>query len=100
MKTKHTSGPWENCGAGRIYTECKPGKASWKICQLADTGSEAIRDMEANAALIAAAPEMLAALKGAVDTLVGGGHQPGHPTVSGMVLRQMLAIIAKAEGRE
>lgn len=91
----HTPGPWTPCFmtlerkaigfhiSGRAYGSTRP------ICE---TGKNCAPEMEANARLIAAAPDMLALLKELIDI---EGSQPGTAAWAAKVF----AAIAKAEGR-
>jgi len=87
MSDKHTPGPWRIIGRWLVVPE--------HGVSIADT-YHADRDTEecsANAALIAAAPELLAALKEMREANKGHGYfGPAHPAV-----QQMEAAIAKAE---
>jgi len=67
--SKHTPGPWEYQEQSDAYTHIVRGPDNLFICQLAQTTSS---EIEANARLIAAAPELLEALNGymsAVDQM-------------------------------
>lgn len=78
METKHTPGPW----VSRTDTvETNDGRT---ICDVRHAGTWAT---DANARLIAAAPELLAALRMYVE---------GHGTVTGRWLELALAALAKA----
>ena len=76
-KVKHTPGPWE--------TECqgKRGLEYWHVFKgdlyISDAGGKTLEEMEANARLIAAAPEMAEALRNALSWIAKGaeGHQNG-----------------------
>jgi hypothetical protein len=116
--TVHTPGPWEV--KGNILKCTGPyGKYLFKLEEMPGTGSEA----EPNARLIAAAPDMLAALKAARDMLVHlsqstdsyceicESHAPKSPDPMGRVvgpvphepdcpLGMAESAIARAEGRE
>lgn len=67
-KVQHTPGPWHTNG-GNIYAQRNPGGIRTSICEVfRDAGYDACR---ANARLIAAAPELLAALERVADELAG-----------------------------
>lgn len=71
MNTEHTKGPWKVDTKGRFWsiesTQCE-------ICAMPDMdGREATPNEQANARLIAAAPELLAALEHIVSEIAGGG---------------------------
>lgn len=89
MTTQHTPGPWDLEDHGYKYVISKPGEGyiTRDVCRM-DGSTMAAFDQKANARLIAAAPELLAALK-ELDA------KPEH-TNSWLKAR---AAIAKAEGR-
>lgn len=70
METKHTPGPWavqkQSHREGFKYVVC--GEDFWPAAIFSD-GRDNAGTAEANAALIAAAPKMLEALRGLVATL-------------------------------
>lgn len=92
----HTPGPWtilcseDRRGARTVPKITQPGKAGI----VATLGWPGEGDRTANARLIAAAPEMLEALR---DTVAQLDHQ-GHLTW-GDVRSLVIAAIAKAEGQ-
>lgn len=85
MSTTHTSGPWyADPALETIYARAANGDQ----ILIADLTCTASREREtANAALIAAAPDLLAALDACVSGLMGNN------------LRQARAAIAKARGQ-
>jgi len=95
--TKHTPGPWQACaglGAWNVTTIGKP--RTFNICAI-NTNRVG---QEANARLIASAPDLLEALKVALNEL----HHPGafnhsNPHDAPEVTEYLEAAIAKAEGR-
>lgn len=98
----HTPGPWT---ATRGECEGKPESwfdvtAPWPECGPDERQNIAMiygRDpVEANARLIAAAPDLLAALKAITDPAYGN---PGYPEENKQIEAQAEAAIAKAEGR-
>ena len=93
MKTKHTPGPWFNV-AGMVETD--DDRADICSCYAAHFGQSRIErsphEEWANARLIAAAPDMLAALKEALHALNGAPNTVG-------LHYQIEAAIAKAEGQ-
>lgn len=90
----HTRGQWIVPDGGWQPTICT-ADGGWLIARVTDTGAEA----EANAALIAAAPDMLAALFLFAD-LPTDTPPPGiTPTAWQAALDAAQAAIAKAEGR-
>ena len=111
MKKNHTSGPWcihrgylnaptmtitDDDGESWDFTHTHIGQGDTIIAQVQhqskDSGWPHVHDVDemwANARLIAAAPEMLNALR-----------RLTHPMASDEDLSHALAVIAKAEGRE
>lgn len=91
--SKHTPGPWAEI-EGAIYA------LGGKVAQPCDGWGAATE--EANARLIASAPEMLEALKDwlqlADEAVRNYGEDMVHPKERG-VIRSARAAIAKAEGR-
>lgn len=92
QQAQHTPGPWHNLqGFNKeglfVCEEIEPN-----ICEM--TSSRSIEETQANARLIAAAPELLEALKGMLEwsrrvTVSNPGMEPA----------KALQAIAKAEGR-
>lgn len=80
----HTQGPWENVGG---YVEALDLDTPLSICTIADCGTET----EANARLIAAAPDLLEALQEAVNKGYMWDHDPD-------LWSKASAAIAKAKG--
>jgi hypothetical protein len=115
-KAKHTPGPWRAIdypGADKVFA------GDFHICDIRGWGyltavqklsdEEAIKVQDANARLIAAAPELLAALKGILTLMQSGRLRPNtsadpHPypdvRLTPFVEAEGAAIhaIAKAEG--
>lgn len=93
MESKHTPGPWVYHPGDVINAPCiKAGKSG--ICLLQQNAHPEIRD--ANAHLIASAPELLEALKDALKSIKyrndNGANELG--------LQYLIeGVIAKAEGR-
>lgn len=97
--TNHTPGPWAAVRKG-----CGIWKANRKIAEVNVARCEDGTELQANLDVIAAAPELLAALKG---TMVNGhyaeclagqrGEEPNDRC--SMVCKNNRAAIAKAEGR-
>ena len=107
MSAKHTPGPWafsrsDNFGDARFYVAQQDGAPytpnySDVATLIAETVSgERVSIQEANARLIAAAPELLEALR-AVDVLFG---HLARDSTQRIWLDNARAAIAKAEGRE
>ncbi len=91
MKTKHTPGPWEagkaKSGAWGVWT--LPG--FYYVFDSSNNG-------EANARLIAAAPEMLTALRMALSTLNYMTSEEFSHGKDKRTRELLAAVIAKAEG--
>jgi hypothetical protein len=88
----HTPGPWEDLSDGH-WASVRTTHHAGHAIDCNHSGKNAAEDC-ANARLIAAAPDLLAALKAARDwdTLAADG-------ISDPVLSQITAAIAKAEGQ-
>jgi hypothetical protein len=84
-KTTHTPGPWRAGGMGMVVDLNQDGIALTSV-------SKPSMECEANARLIAAAPELLKALKAMVWTFEKLGN--------GKAITQARTAIAKAEVRE
>jgi hypothetical protein len=93
----HTPGPWEVNGT-TIETIASPSVVIGRAYDAEDSGGgvESNSEAEANARLIAAAPELLAALRGLVEDYEGayGGNDEDAPKA----LTDARAAIAKATG--
>ncbi len=65
MKAKHTPGPWHHVGDGLVYTELTSNDdEAIFICDTGNSRAPSSSEEErANAQLISAAPELLAALQ-------------------------------------
>ena len=100
-ETKHTPGPWTPTfsaeGSYVVYSD-EFGPTQF----VADAG-ERTDERDANAYLIAAAPDMLEALADAAFSFgsLGVLFEPGHPAREAMqeAKQRVNATIAKAEGR-
>ncbi len=106
MSAQHTPGPWEHAEAGswrngkRISTEYFVRRPEDNVSIAADIiDPETSEPSEANAQLIAAAPELLEALKKLTAAFERTGLKlyslSGQPTATDLAI----AAIAKAEGR-
>src|SRR4051794_13527039 len=100
MMVKHTPGPWYMAGVPAVLSRDGVGIAD---CRTVDTTPQ---EQEANARLIAAAPDLLAACKALLADLDARGEEtcwclPGDPGVGlrGTVCEacQMRAAVARAE---
>lgn len=88
LTVKHTPGPWT------VGTDCKVWGSGKPNCYKSDACFVAACGNDQDAALIAAAPELLDAL----TDLVGGCGKEGD-LFSGTAMEKARAAIAKAEGR-
>ena len=86
---KFTRGPWNNCDGETIETK----KA--RICIIAPLNLTQ-EESDANAALIAAAPEMYAKLKELADVLRFGGMRCTNRTMA----QEIEEILKKARGEK
>ncbi len=91
----HTRGPWRATGWDYVY-DCAPVFAEYgmvaKGCYWGGT-----EQAKTNARLIAAAPDLLEALKEATDEVIACGGER-HIQLDGAWLSKALAAIAKARG--
>ena len=99
-EAKHTPGPWltHKEGFSSIYIESRIGGGMLQEVASCGPTGEGRDQQEANARLIAAAPELLEALKEVVeilDEVLGFGTEPSH----GNIAAKARAVIAKATGR-
>lgn len=105
MSTQHTPGPWyvgtEFSDQGRhIYAEKKVKDSDgdeWNPLIACTDDDERMVNWQANAQLIAAAPDLLEALRvceGNISSLLASNH----PKIYGEWLAVVRAAIAKAEG--
>ncbi len=111
MNATHTPGPWrtgvdvENCGGGMNVLAADDSLRVAHTARFVRGGEVLISEpvAKANAHLIAAAPELLEALKACVsdhDQLAAQQVYPEEPMPCGCkVCQQMKHAIAKAEGR-
>lgn len=97
----HTPGPWVLIDDDFIYRLTDSGTQNRFWCQVSSVrrihdGAAGDDEVAANARLIAAAPDLLAALKGALAAL----EQPKtFPVDVDVAKKWMRAAIAKAEGK-
>ena len=94
MNTKHTPGPW--------HIGMKPGPMIYgsDSSQVADLRGDLLDrgEAQANAALIAAAPEMLTALCALLAAIDCGGHEEVVDASNPLCVKSARAAIAKATG--
>jgi hypothetical protein len=91
--SQHTPGPWF---ANLLFS------GAWQINSaesriVANIPTSQSMPTEANARLIAAAPDLLAACKAALNRLLTDGYEPKHH--GGEVLTDLQVAIAKVEGK-
>lgn len=89
MTSKHTPGPWTYQENSDVYTHIVRGATNSLICQLAQSTHV---EIEANARLIAAAPELLEAAMAFIAPF------DGIEVVGGSEIAKARAAIAKATG--
>lgn len=93
MKAQHTPGPWM-ATVGNRGTLCVISGDAWICGELSNGNGEVPGEAEANARLIASAPELLSALKDLVEAVYEHGtFVPDAP------IDQANRIIARAERR-
>jgi len=99
-ETKHTPGPWTfDCSPSSTIVWSDECGRSREICKVTPRGEVTGSEGEANARLIAAAPELLEACK-ALKSCLGSIHFPnGDPECVATSLELAQQAITKAEGR-
>jgi hypothetical protein len=104
--TKHTPGPWNyhvwGTNSGKHFG-IETADHRHGICGVSPNGNAStlltIEQHEANARLIAAAPELLAACQSGLDGLLAAfPHAPRIPDILHPIINQVRAAIAKATG--
>ena len=97
--SKHTPGPWEHVPGG-FTIKAPSDRLSFQLIAALSTGMKTRDEVDANARLIAAAPELLAALRLAranlsdkLEVMVMSHHNP----VTGTVDNAEVALIIEAE---
>lgn len=95
----HTPGPWFTSQPhGTIYIEARlRGSTLQEVASCGPTETEGQR--EANARLIAAAPDLLAALRYTLDTLAHCAADKGYSGMQAKAARMANDAIAKAGGQ-
>ena len=93
----HTPGPWVASPFGDCAYEIV-NEVGTAIAEVDGAHEDSAR-IEANANLIAAAPELLAALRSARSWVAQYAELRGHEAASASMLRVIEAAIAKAGGR-
>lgn len=98
----HTKGPWRVVpyGDGDSLVICSDEGGEWRICFMATHGGTASvwRAIQANARLIAAAPELLSIVKRFVALPGGAWHPERHAADEAELMTDARAAIAKACG--
>lgn len=101
----HTPGPWEvfavmNIGEGqKKYIGGYIAGVRVDVCQIQFTSTITKEERDANASLIAAAPELLEACRIALQGLEDYGHNKEWENNLIADIRTLQAAIAKAEGK-
>jgi len=92
--SKHTPGPW-NYGVQQLghYSILGPltDNGNWRVVANTTAATEGVQTEEANARLIAAAPELYSACRAMIEVYSGDPDAPA--------CRLMRDALAKAEGR-
>ena len=88
MTTKHTPGPWRAVGRDILSLHAYPRASGPLVCTVDDNDD---RFTEADARLIAAAPDLLAACEVLLDAVARGDHKD-------KALRTARAAVKKARG--
>lgn len=102
--TKHTKGPWQVLYSSNKYPSIHSGPTQTPVAVLYEYVSETDRDLlnnaEANAHLIAAAPELLKALKSILEVTESGALLATlkNRACSELLVSDLKKAIAKAEG--
>lgn len=99
---KFTPAPWTVHNTGDVFTGLgaqnaegieAPSNDGWHIADC-DMGGLGLEELQANAHLIAAAPDMYEALQQAITSMQDSGYQNSH-----VAIRAGKAALAKAEGK-
>jgi hypothetical protein len=93
MNTQHTPGPWSAVQTDRYNTDIQGPKYS--VANISIGHDDDVPEMQANARLMAAAPELLAALQRFASAM----KQRSYPELQGVAC-DAFAAIAKATGQE
>lgn len=91
---KHTEGPWH------VWSEQYPRVGPTHNCTVAGVFACPSGDQQANAQLIAAAPELLQVVKDLLAEMCGSGKSCGHDFCCVCASQKARSIIAKVENRE
>lgn len=91
---KSTPGPWQISDAFDDGNGCVVENGTRMICECYEDGEPSTDEDRANARLIAAAPDLLAALEKIAEVCNGYGDE------AGWACKHALIAIAKADGRD
>lgn len=97
MSTQHTPGPWEVCPSNNEIINTDHGRLPFAI-RAGYTLIGALYENEADALLIAAAPELLEALKAMLLHTAELNPMQGYDKHDCQAVKQAAAAIAKATG--
>ena len=100
---KHTPGPWEYDGYGdHVSFSCATGRKDYDFRLEPGAGGMTAEELDHTAALIAAAPDLLAALEDAADWINENRDHPdtGEGQQASFLLDCIGAAIAKATNQE
>jgi hypothetical protein len=102
MKSEHTPGPWRKQITDEGFN-IADSTGNWDICTITAQYAPTTEQAEANARLLASAPDLLAALRELLAIGEGGvvlRNETGKPTWSALDAVKSIAseAIAKAEG--
>lgn len=92
MAPTFTPGPWETDPTGRYYEGHVIRHNGMVVCRVLDLGFESHGNREANARLIAASPELFAALERATELLLPTNEHESAEYSS------WLALLARVQG--
>jgi len=105
--SKHTPGPWKKCGGATPHFCSVHSKSGYIVFGMADHQYDKEQgkkikapdmwEQQANARLIAAAPELLEALKEAIEFANAANHHIAGQNLP--VSEKWIGIVANAEGR-
>lgn len=91
----HTQGPWRRVGHRTIAAGAGINRVT--VCELYSWGD--CSEVDANEALIAAAPDLFAAAEAAAAVLAKGKWIPNGPDPEAVALRKLLRALDMAKGR-
>jgi hypothetical protein len=97
MKSQHTPGPWRVALGSRLEIRGPKDEIGWPVPVVYNAGLHTDETAQANARLIAAAPDLLATLEDLLDQLEGIGIADW-AGAEGLCFNQVHLAIAKAKG--